>query len=251
MQQNNPYLVEAVDRALVLLSLLAERGQLSVTEAGQELGVAPSTAHRLLATLCHRDFAVQGDKRRYRPGPGLLRAKPRGIPTLPDRLRPYLEELYGTVGETVHLMTRIGAEVLFVDGIEGTQSLRVGLRTGLRMPAHRTSGGKAMLADLNPAEVEELHVTAPTRSGIEDPAPSTLRRELDAVRRNHFGFNHDESEPGVTAVGASLGVVGEQPAAFAVALPTARMETVGMDALADELVRVCRRVREEVGDAAR
>lgn len=253
MQQNDSsYRIEAVDRALTLLTLLAEHGELSVTEAGRELGVAPSTAHRLLSTLCHRGFAVQGDKRLYRPGPGLLRVRAGSVPPLPDRIRPYLEELYRAVGETVHLMVRVDSEVLFVDGIEGTQSLRVGLRVGVRMPAYCTSGGKAMLADLPQGEIDTLHADglAPrSNEKIQDLA--ALHRELDSARRNDFGFNHDESEPGVTAVGASIGLVDGHHAALAVALPTARIVTVGMEAVAGRLLQVCRQVRQELGRAQR
>lgn len=252
VQQKNLYRIEAVDRALTLLTLLAERGELSVTEAGRELGVVPSTAHRLLATLCHRGFAVQSDKRLYRPGPGLLRVRQAGVPPLPERMRPHLEKLYGAVNETVHLLVRTGTEVLFLDGIEGTQSLRVGLRTGVRMPAYCTSGGKAMLADLTPGDVEALHAGGlPPWPSVKIHDLAALHRELDTVRHGRFGFNHDESEPGVTAIGASVGVVDGHHAALAVALPTVRAVAVGADAVAAELMRVCRHVRQEPGAADR
>lgn len=249
VQQNEvPYRVEAVDRALTLLTLLAERGELSVTEAGRELGVAPSTAHRLLSTLCHRGFATQGDRRLYLPGPALLRLRLGNVPTLPDRMRPHLQELFSSVNETVHLMVRAGTDVLFVDGLEGTQALRVGLRVGARMPAHCTSGGKAMLADLEPEQVDALYADGlPPAPGGKIRDLAALHRELEGVRRNHFGCNHDESEPGVTAIGASLGFIDGNHAALAVALPTARIGTVGLEAVTAELLRVCRQARQEAG----
>ncbi|WP_448070940.1 IclR family transcriptional regulator [Georgenia yuyongxinii] len=250
-QKTDPYRIEAVDRALVLLTLLAERGTLSVTEAGRELDVAASTAHRLLGTLSHRGFAVQGERRLYHPGPQLLglgRSEP--ARPLPERVRPYLERLYAEVGETVHLMVRDGAEVRFADGIEGTQPLRVGLRTGAHMPAYCTSGGKAMLADLTPAEVDALHpdgLTPWPGGPVADLAG--LHRELAAVRRQRFGLNHDESEAGVTAIGASLGLVDGVHAALTVALPTARFATVETVELTGRLLQACRDARRALGDA--
>ncbi|MBD9731625.1 IclR family transcriptional regulator [Streptomyces sp. H28] len=247
------YRVEAVDRALVLLSLLAERGRLSVTEAGRELGVVPSTAHRLLATLCHRGFAVQGEDRVYQPGPQWL-AGPRQVPPLTDRMRPHLRSLHAATNETVHLLARVGTEVSFLDGIEGARSLRVGLRTGVRMPAYRTSGGKAMLADLEPSAVDALH-----RGGLPSPPDASLtdlaalRRELDHVRRDGFGRNEDESEPGVTALGVSLGFVDGHHVALAVALPSVRAHSDRRGALVDELLLTCRQARQDLvgaGDGA-
>ncbi len=246
-QNTNSYRVEAVDRALILLALLAERGRLSVTEAGRELSVAPSTAHRLLATLCHRGFAVRGEDRVYRPGPQWHAAGAREVTPLPDRMRPYLESLYGATNETVHLMVRTGTEVLFLDGVEGVRSLRVGLRIGVRMPAYRTSGGKAMLADLDPDAVDALHAGGlPPLPGERLRDLAALRRELDAVRRDGFGLNQDESEPGVTALGASVGLVDGHHVALAVALPTVRAGADDAKALADGLLRICREARRDL-----
>ena len=252
LQKSDPYRIEAVDRALALLTLLAERGVLSVTEAGRELGVAPSTAHRLLTTLCHREFAVQGDKRLYHPGPAFLGpGMAVGRPPLTGRLRPYLEQLFDRAGETVHLMVRSGAEVRFSDGIEGNQSLRVGLRIGARMPAYCTSGGKAMLADLDDAEVAALHAHGFTPwPGEKIGDLEGLRRELDVVRSRQFGLNHDESEPGVTAIGASVGQVGGEHAALTIALPTARFATADHAALTNHLMQTCRDARRAMGAAA-
>lgn len=249
----DPYRIEAVDRALTLVTLLADRGRLSVTEAGRALDVAPSTAHRLLSTLCHRGFAVQGDKRLYRPGPGLRSlARFGGAPPLSDRVHPYLRCLFDEVGETVHLMVRTGAEVRFLDGIEGRQPLRVGLRTGARMPAYRTSGGKAMLADLETAEIDALHAGGlPPWPGERPHDLSALHRELDTVRRNRLGVNHDESEPGVTAIGASIGWIDGQHTALTVALPTARFATVDTEAVTAHLLQACADVRQTLGDAHR
>lgn len=250
VQKTDPYRIDAVDRALQLLSLLRDRGRLSVTEAAHELGVAPSTAHRLLSTLGHRGWAVQGDKRLYEAGPELAVPVPpaTGIPEVVRRLRPYLSALFEELGETVHLMVLSGADVRFVDGIESDQNLRVGLRVGTRMPAYTTSGGKAMLAELSPDTLAALH------AGGLRPWPGghaknleELSAELERVRSQRFGFNQEESEPGVAALGASLGTAaGEPRAALTVAVPTARFTGTDATALASVLVETCARARAEL-----
>lgn len=246
MERNRSHRIEAVDRALVLLELLGERGELSVTEAARQLGVAPSTAHRLLTTLSHRNFAVQGERRLYHPGPALLApGRNHAAPTLRQLLRPHLEALFARTGETVHAMVLDGSDVVFLDGVEGAQALRVGLRTGTRMPAYCTSGGKAMLAELGPGEVDALHPRglAPWPGEPIADLPG-LHRELDLVRARNFGLNHDESEPGVTAIGASLGRIEGQRAALSIAVPTSRFAAMNADVLAGELRRSCQDVRD-------
>ena len=244
MEQNHRhYRIEAVDRALLLIRLLNERRSVSVNEAAAELGVAPSSAHRLLATLCHRGFAVQDQRRRYHPGPELTvtgQAAP-SLPQLLRVLRPFLQDLFERVGETVHLVVLAGPEVRFVDGMEGDQPLRVGLRTGARMPAYCTSGGKAMLADLDWSEVQALHPRGlrPWPYARIRDLPS-LRRQLARIRRNGYGVNTAESEPGVTAIGASIRSRSGRPmAALSVAIPTARFDRRREPELSLQLRRVC------------
>jgi len=58
--KNKPtYSIDSVDHALRLAGLLQQEGPLRVADAAERLGVARSTAHRLLAMLVYRDFAVQ------------------------------------------------------------------------------------------------------------------------------------------------------------------------------------------------
>jgi IclR family transcriptional regulator, acetate operon repressor len=110
--------------------------------------------------------------------------------------------------------------------MEGDQLLRVGLRIGAQMPASCTSGGKAMLADLDWGEVEALHPQGlrPWPYAKLRDLPS-LRRQLARVRRQGYGVNNEESEPGLTAIGASIRARSGRPlAALSVAVPTARFD---------------------------
>ncbi len=225
----NPYRVDSVDRAMLLLTLLLEKEQLSATEAASELGVATSTAHRILATMCDRGFVTQCAKRLYHPGPELLRPRASWVShqLLASRLRPILQGLFDVVGETVHLMMLSGSDVRFVDGVEGNQGLRVGLRIGMVIPAYCTSGGKALLAELDDESLVAVH------PGGLRPWPGRhvrtleeLRRELVHVKQQGFAANQEESESGVAALGAAVcGPDGAPLVGVAVAMPTARFTT--------------------------
>ncbi len=69
--QKPAYLLESVDNALRLLQMLRDVGAVRLNQAANELGIARSTAHRLLAMLVYRGFAVQDEKRIYHPGPAM------------------------------------------------------------------------------------------------------------------------------------------------------------------------------------
>ena len=71
MKEPPAYAIASVDHALRLAVILQLEGPMTVSEAALRLGVARSTAHRLLSMLVYRDFAVQGADRSYRAGPVL------------------------------------------------------------------------------------------------------------------------------------------------------------------------------------
>jgi IclR family transcriptional regulator, acetate operon repressor len=237
------YSIDSVDHALQLAVLLQREGPLRVSEVADRLGVARSTAHRLLAVLVYRDFAEQRPDRRYAAGPVLDPA--RGADPL-ARLRrlalPHLRALTERTAETANLMVVLGATARFVATVECAQVLRVGDREGRELPAHLASGGKAVLAGLPEEEVAALHAG----SGVDVAA---LLRELRRVRRRGFALNDRATEPGVTAVGRALRVPpGAVPAALSVAMPTTRFHRDRVADLAAELAVTADRIERDLAD---
>jgi DNA-binding IclR family transcriptional regulator len=225
MRKTPAYGLDSVDNALRLLLMLRRDGVLRVTRVADELGVAHSTAHRLLASLRHRGFVVQDSARAYRPGPASAELGSAAyVLGLAPLVREHLEQLKADVGETVHLVVRSGTLVRFIDGVEGTQVLRVGSRTGMVLPAHHTSGGKALLAALPDAELADLY--------SDDPARAAVLREAATTRRRGYGLNVEESERGVVALGVCVHDAGRRPvAAITLAAPTARFRRKEMVAV--------------------
>ncbi len=223
------YPIESVDNALKLLRMLRDRDHIRVSEAGSAIGVARSTAHRLLAMLQHHGFVRQDPfSRAYVVGPALLDF---GLAMLRDRdirahARPFLEALSRETGETVHLITLQGGEVLFLDCVESAKAVRVGNRTGLLLPAHCTSAGKALLAALPPNRLRILYpeerLPGLTRRSITTRA--RLEREVRLVRKRGYATNFGESEEDIGSVGVLIQDRQRTPrAALSVAAPTSRL----------------------------
>ena len=127
-----------------------------MSDVAAELGIARSTAHRLLAMLVYRDFAVQAEDRSYRPGPAIVRraaARRAGASGCARLMRPHMEALCDQVAETINLVVRLGTQTRFLHTVESAQVLRVGDRQGTVLPAWKTSGGKALLAELPDAQL--------------------------------------------------------------------------------------------------
>jgi DNA-binding IclR family transcriptional regulator len=233
------YPVKSVDNALRLLVLLGERQQLTLSEAAGHLGVAKSTAHRLLAELLYRGFAVQDGHRLYRRGPRLAVAPPPDATprSFTSVARPYLRELRQSVNETVHVMVLEGNSVRFVDGVEDEHELRVGLRIGVLLPAHCTAGGKALLAELPPARLRSCYPRdLPSVPGDAIRDLPSLQRHLVGVRRRGYATNINESKPGMSAVGVCVrSSLGSPVAACAFSVPSARSSPARLRELATVL----------------
>jgi DNA-binding IclR family transcriptional regulator len=242
MRNPGAYPVSSADNVLRLLRMLRERGELRVAEAAGTLGVAPSTAHRLLATLRQHEFAVQDRRHVYLPGPALAAI---GTPAPRPDLRPVIHRLLRDVTqrcqETAHFMVLEGNGVRFIDGVEGSGSLRCGTRIGVLMPAHVTSGGKALLAELPGDDLRRLypHGLPPWEREAIATMPA-LGRELAAVRRRGYAVNNEESEAGIRAVGRCvLDRDGRAIGAVVIAVPSARCRDGDLDDHACQLQAFC------------
>jgi len=191
---------------LRLVLMLGERGSLRVTGVAEELQVAPSTAHRLLSALAQCGFAVHADDRTYLPGPAYVRMRlpVRHPEALVALVAPYLARLSELTGETTHLMVLDGRNVRFLHSAEGTAALRVASRTGATIPAHLTSGGKALLADRDDDEVRQLYGCAEPRGSADPVSVEDLVLELKRVRQRRVAENVQESEPGISAMGIAF-----------------------------------------------
>ena len=222
------YPIESVDKALQVLLLLSGQPTLRLTDVSQYLGVASSTAHRLLAMLQYRGFVRQDTATRsYVPGPtldslafGVLRRL-----DVRNRARPVMERLNADLQETVHLGRLEGDQVHFIDSVESTRALRIGGRVGRSMPAHCTSTGKALLAELTEEELlrlfpgEELVRLTANSIGTR----TALLEELARIRQRGYSRSMEEAEEGVSSLAVALHSTQSPRLAINVSVPVNRM----------------------------
>ena len=233
--------IGSVDNALRLLLLIQERGELRLSDVAAELGVANSTAHRLLATLAHRGFVVQQHSRAYRRGPALIYGAPHTLgPTALTLVHAHLLRLSEVTRETAHFVVLEGNGARFLDGVHGPEALWVGTRIGMLLPAHENSGGKALLARLTGTELRTLYPRGlPGRRSTKTTDLASLTRELAATRRRGYGINSNESAPGVNAVGRHVsGPGGTVFGALVVAAPNVRCPHGRLSELARQLAEI-------------
>ncbi|KZF13383.1 hypothetical protein A2J03_15325 [Rhodococcus sp. EPR-157] len=223
--------VGSLDRGLRLLQLLRDYGSLRVMDAAVHLAVSRSSAHRLLQTLVYRGYAVQDDDHTYLPGPSLDAGPARLAWTKDFRAlcQPHLQVLARRSGESANMMVRVGKSVRFLGTVRAQSVEATNDRDGLVMPAHRASGGKALLAELSDDALRSLYFggTADGVHALSEADFAKLLADLESVRRRTFAVNFEETESGVAAVGAAIhNGMGEAVGALSLSMRTERFAAV-------------------------
>lgn len=247
--------VQALERGLHLLSLLAKERQTSLTEIALRAGMPPSTAHRLLMTLQNHGFAdfdenTQGwmiGVEAYRIGSGFLNRI-----NIVEAAQPIMHDLVSETGETANLAIADDGDVIFVSQVETPNPIRAFFRPGTRSSMHASGAGKALLAQLTQQEVE----TILQKKGLSEFTKKTIIRpddlfaELEQIRKQGWSFDNEERYEGMCCVAAPIvGPQGFAIGAISVSGPTQRFtdQTVGDFSTAVRQAGV--RLSSEIGGA--
>ncbi|WP_421734863.1 IclR family transcriptional regulator [Cellulomonas sp.] len=200
--------VPAADATLRLLAHLSRTGPLPAAALATALGLPRSTTYHLLAVLTQHGFVVHlPEERRYGLGLGAFElgsAYARQAP-LARASRPVLARLVDQVGESAHLAVLHGRDVLYV--VEERAAGRPSLVTdvGVRLPAHLTASGRAILAHLPSAQVRALFPGQEAfvdRTGVGPRRLSELRAILAEVRRDGWASERGDVTTGFASVAA-------------------------------------------------
>lgn len=242
------YSLSSVDNALKLLQMLRDHGKVRLRVAAKDLGIAESTAHRLLSMLVYRGFAVQDEARAYYPGPalGVAPARVSGIPAFIAAASPYIDMLAIRMGETASLAIRVGTKVHFLWSREGAKLPRILSREGAVLPAISTAMGKVLLAPLSDSDLRMLYQGRSAELHGESISERDLQKLVENLgwnRVNGYATAIEETEMGVRAIAMPLAdKEGNVVAAFAIAVPKNRFANL----ITPKTLEIMRATRAEI-----
>jgi DNA-binding IclR family transcriptional regulator len=221
--------VASVGRAIALLEALGATSEgLGVNELARRIGVNPSSASRLLATLEGGGLVARRPGGGYQLGLRFVTLADRALARLDVRelARPHLNALVARTGETATLSLPVGGEAVTVDFVPGTSSVVSMARVGRPNTLHATAIGKTMLAFGAAATLPDADQLAPlTSRTIVDR--DTLARAVEEVRERGWGESVGEREDDLAALAAPVrGTDGRLAAIIGMQGPLARMSDV-------------------------
>jgi IclR family acetate operon transcriptional repressor len=202
--------VQSLTRGLSLLEALARaEGGLTLTDLAQRVQLAPSTAHRLLATLEKMGYVYQGGEMgRWYIG---LQAFTVGTSFLANRdfvaqSHPYMRRLMEQSGETANLGIIDGTEAVFIDQVQCREMMRTIVKLGSRVPLHASGVGKAIFAALPDDQIDAIlkvkglpRITANTIT-----SPETMWASVRVIRQRGWSFDDEEHALGTRCVAAPI-----------------------------------------------
>ncbi|NMH95828.1 IclR family transcriptional regulator [Pseudonocardia acidicola] len=199
--------LRSVSIAMSVLDCFGTETELGATKVAQRLGVAKSTACRMLAALASGGLLERTRTGRYRLGLRLFEIGQLAVDRLMLRelALPVLGDLREVLRETVQLGVPVGADVLFVDRLDGAAAgTRFHTELYRRGPGHSSSAGKAIAA-FNPAmerAIMERGFIRRTPFTIVDPG--RYQQVLRQIRVDGYAASREEYELGTSSVGAPI-----------------------------------------------
>jgi DNA-binding IclR family transcriptional regulator len=211
-----------------------------------EVGLSKPTAHRILKTLTTLGYIQRAPGGVYRQTPKVQRlVSNEGTQRLVVLADPYLRELHERTLETVNLGVLRHDRVSYLRVLESPQPLRRVATPNSVDPFHSTALGRAIAAflpdDVRAALLESARMERST------PRTNTSRRALadilTKVASDGYALEVDETDLGVTCIGAAVLAEGSPCAAISLSIPTARATSDQLPSL----IKLVRATAQDVG----
>ena len=245
--------VASVEKAFRVLELFADsRVELSLSDVAHRSGIGKSAAQRFLYTLNVLGYLVQdAGSKRYRISSKLLTLS--GAYVKADMLREkaaaILEEANRQCEETVNLTILDGTDVVYILRFPSKHVVSVNLSVGTRLPAFCTAPGRALIANLEPAQIKHMlaksELTKMTH--LTETDPQRLEGILRQVKKQGYAVSNQEAFIGdISAAAPVFNEDGGVVAAVNIAVPYPRWSLV---AVQRKIIPVVKRVAAEVSGA--
>lgn len=228
MAEKKYYNIASLEKGVRIFELLAQHGELSVTEAARLMNTNRAGSHRFISTLKDLGYVEKNSNNKYQPTLKIMKLAMKVANRFEIRriARPYMHRLSMMFKETVNLGFFKNFEIVHIDKIDSLEVLRMDSALGDIAPAYCTGLGKAILAFLPEHELAHYldNVT------LKSMAPNTITdqnefvSELSRIRQNRFAIDDEELTIGLRCIGVPIFDHNSYPAyAISVSGPSMRL----------------------------
>jgi IclR family pca regulon transcriptional regulator len=207
--------VQSLERGLAVIRAFdGEHPRLTLSDVSRRTGLTRAAARRFLLTLVALGY-VHNDGREFSLRPRVLDLGFAYLSSmgLPEVGLPHMETLVTALQESSSMSVLDGSDVVYVARVPTRRRIMtVSIAVGTRFPAHATSMGRVLLADLGEESLAEYLATTQLRqltaATVHDE--TQLRRVLDKTRRQGYAVVDQELEEGLRSVAAPVRAEGDR-----------------------------------------
>jgi len=222
--------VKSIVKAFEILELLDNNGELGITEISLALGWDKSTAYRIALSLKETGYITQNPANsKYSNSFKLFEMGNNVVERLGLRrqAQSYLEQLSRITNETVNLAIMYEANILYIDKIESTATIKVNLNVGKKVPAYCSGLGKTMMAFMDEEKVLSVLKNVEFEKYTNKTITNTkdLLEQFKKIREQGFGYDDEEYVEGLKCIASPIfGYDGKVVAAVSLAIPKYRYD---------------------------
>lgn len=237
--------VPSIQKAVRILDLLAASLPQSLTlkQIATELELPRSTALAMCVTLAETEMISRDPSGSYRLGPRTVALASAYLTDRNpfDNLREVVAQVPELDEETIVLSVLEGVNSVYIAFHAGSHPLTIRYKVGMRLPAHCSASGKAMLSRLDEAEVRERlkdadlseHSTGRLKD-IEE-----IMEDLRISRERGYAIDNEEIARGMCCFGAAISDHDGAPiAAVSVTAVKAALDPMDFQNYPDAIIRI-------------
>ena len=242
-KDDNTNNVKSVMKAFLIMEELDKAGELSIGDLSERLLMDKATVHRLINTIKDAGYVNQNfDNKKYSNSLKLLAMGNRVMDKAGVRhiSRPFVEELAGKTGETINLGVQLGNKVIYVDKLESSSTIKVGLGIGTSVPSYCSGLGKAILAFTADDELQDIldSISFEKFTDRSITEKSKIMEEFQKIRGRGYSMDDEEYVIGLVCIAAPIfDYHGKPVAAISVSFPKYRYDASKHLALYSGLVK--------------
>ncbi|TFE29494.1 IclR family transcriptional regulator [Cohnella luojiensis] len=209
MTEQKKYWVPALEKAHDVLMLISRSpGKNKLIDLSNQLGINKSSMFSLLHTLEALQWVHKNEGEGYSIGSVMADfgySFLQGF-DLQERFREEASLVRDRLGETIQMSKLDGSEIWYLGKVEAITPFRLVSEPGMRMPAHSTAMGKALLAFQPREYVESLYKSDCLQPLTVHTAKTKqeLMKQLDLARERGYALDMQEAVLGIQCVAAPI-----------------------------------------------
>jgi DNA-binding IclR family transcriptional regulator len=252
MAEKKYYKIASLEKGIKILELLAQHGELSVSEAARLMETNRAGSHRFINTLKDLGYVEKNSSGKYQPTLKIMNLATKVANRFEIRrlAKPYMHRLSMMFKETINLGLFNNQEIVHIDKIDSLEVLRMDSALGDKAPAYCTGLGKSILAFL--PEHELSHYLATTT--LAPMAPNTITdkaefsEELGRIQENGYALDDEEMTAGLRCIAVPIFDHNAYPAyAISISGPSMRLTHRALDDMKEVLLTASQELSTAMG----